>query len=86
MKFQRSDRIKFVPSLVFLSYSISFHSQPRTNHEDLNAIVGRWEGVITYLDYRTNEPFSMPANLIVEKAKGKRLGLYEPVTQRAKSH
>jgi len=32
----------------------------------LKSIVGTWEGSITYLDYQTNKPFSMAANLIVE--------------------
>ena len=37
--------------------------------EDLNIIIGDWAGNITYLDYRTNKPFTMPANLAVKPGK-----------------
>lgn len=45
--------------------------------EDLKIIIGDWAGSITYLDYNTNKPFTMPANLIVKQGKNKnRLLLY----------
>lgn len=32
---------------------------------DFNALVGSWEGNLTYLDYSSGKPYSMPANLII---------------------
>jgi len=49
--------------------TLSVYSQPQTSPEDLKAIVGNWEGSLTYIDYQTNKPFTMPANLIVEQGK-----------------
>lgn len=38
---------------------------------DLQPILGCWEGTLTYLDYRSGKPFTMPANLVIsEGSKG----------------
>jgi hypothetical protein len=50
-------------------FSFCIYSQTQITTEDLKIIIGSWEGTITYLDYQTNRPFTMPANLIVEKGK-----------------
>ena len=36
---------------------------------DLKIVIGAWTGNITYLDYKTNKPFTMPANVIVKQGK-----------------
>ena len=51
--------------------SVSVCSQSQIFPEDLKIVIGNWEGSITYLDYQTNEPFTMPANLKVEQGKNK---------------
>lgn len=61
--------MKFIITNLFLLFSLSIYSQPQIASEDLKAIVGSWEGTITYLDYQTNKPFTMAANLIVEIGK-----------------
>ena len=61
--------MKFITTNLFLLFSLSIYSQPQITTEDLKTIVGSWEGSITYLDYRTNKPFTMAANLIVQKGK-----------------
>ena len=61
--------MKFIITNLFLLLSLSIFSQNQATPEDLKKIIGSWEGKITYLDYQTNKPFSMPANLIVEKGK-----------------
>lgn len=33
--------------------------------KELKGLTGCWKGSITYLDYSSNKPFSMPANMIV---------------------
>ncbi|MCB0705873.1 MAG: hypothetical protein KDC34_11210 [Saprospiraceae bacterium] len=32
---------------------------------DLALLIGHWEGTLTYLDYNTNEPYTLPAHLDV---------------------
>jgi len=52
-----------------LLFSLGSYGQVQLTVEDLNSIIGSWEGTITYLDYQTNKPFSMAAHLVVEKGK-----------------
>jgi hypothetical protein len=49
--------------------SLSSYGQTKITSEDLKMVIGNWEGSITYLDYQTNKPFTMPANLIVKQGK-----------------
>ncbi len=37
--------------------------------EDLSNLLGEWTGRLTYADYSTNKPYTMPVNLIVEPGK-----------------
>lgn len=37
--------------------------------EDLKGLIGDWTGTLTYIDYRSNEPYTMPAKLSVTAAK-----------------
>ncbi len=44
---------------------------PRVSAEDLRKLSGaRWTGTLTYLDYRSNKPTSIPSNLTVTQAGG----------------
>lgn len=61
--------MKHIISTLFILLSLSIYSQPQITTQDLETMVGSWEGTITYLDYRTNKPFTMAANLMVEKGK-----------------
>jgi hypothetical protein len=61
--------MKYIILNIILLFSLSGYGQSQVTLEDLKSIVGTWEGSITYLDYQTNKPFSMAANLIVEKGK-----------------
>ncbi len=36
---------------------------------DLEVVKGEWTGTLTYLDYTSNQPFTMPADLLVEEGK-----------------
>lgn len=45
------------------------YSQNTISPDDLNMISGKWQGTLTYIDYSTNKPFTMPANVIVEQGK-----------------
>ena len=37
--------------------------------EDLRTLIGSWEGSLTYIDYSSGEPYTMPANLIIKAGK-----------------
>jgi len=56
-----------LPMLLILSLSV--YSQTKINSDDLKLVIGTWEGDITYLDYQSNKPFTMPANLVVKQGK-----------------
>jgi hypothetical protein len=45
-------------------------AQPVVSPKDFQVIIGSWQGSLTYLDYTTNKPFTMPANIDI-KQKGR---------------
>ncbi|MFT4662991.1 MAG: hypothetical protein ACI9AT_000826 [Ulvibacter sp.] len=49
--------------------SLNSFGQAKISSEDLKVVIGNWVGSITYLDYQTNKPFTMPANLNVTQGK-----------------
>ena len=57
--------MKLILTNFSLLLSVFSYSQALVNSEDLKIIIGNWKGTITYLDYQTQKPFSMPANLEV---------------------
>lgn len=61
--------MKYIILNIILLFSLSSYGQTQITPDDLKSIVGTWEGSITYLDYQTNKPFSMAANLIVEMGR-----------------
>jgi hypothetical protein len=40
--------------------------------EDLEIGIGDWSGSLTYIDYSSNKPYTMPANLRVEQGKNEK--------------
>lgn len=61
--------MKYIILNIILLFSLDSFCQVQISPEDLKSILGTWEGTITYLDYQTNKPFTMAANLIVEKGR-----------------
>ncbi len=59
---------KFLIAFAFL-LPIQNYSQNIVTTDDLKTILGEWTGTLTYSDYGTNKPFTMPANLIVSQGK-----------------
>jgi len=39
--------------------------------EDIEIIIGDWTGSLTYVDYSSNEPYTMPADVTVRQGKNK---------------
>jgi len=66
--------MKFLLTYLILAISLSAFSQSKISPNDLERAVGEWQGSLTYLDYQTGEPYTMPANLVV-KPGGNEYGL-----------
>ncbi len=56
-------------TILTLLLSHGSYSQNTISPDDLDIISGTWKGTLTYLDYSTNKPFTMPANVSVEQGK-----------------
>jgi len=54
-----------------LLFSLKNYAQNTITSDDLNILLGEWTGTLTYTDYSSNEPFTMPANLVVKQGKNK---------------
>ena len=60
--------------LLSMSFCLGFHycfsfSDSTITSKDFKNLIGCWSGSLTYLDYSTNKPFSMPANINVKDFK-----------------
>ncbi len=51
------------------SYNSFSYSDSTVSSKDFKRLVGCWQGSLTYLDYSSNKPFSMPANIVVKEFK-----------------
>lgn len=67
--------------LIVFTILISFQNYAQTSSrdvsemvtpEDLKIILGKWTGSLTYVDYRTNKPFTMPSNVDVKQGKNEK--------------
>jgi hypothetical protein len=36
---------------------------------DFAQLIGKWEGTLTYLDYSTNKPYTLPAHLVMNEGR-----------------
>ena len=61
--------MKFILITIISALSLSSYGQIKITSEDLKLALGNWEGSITYLDYQSNKPYTMPANLLVKEGK-----------------
>lgn len=59
---------KILIVLTFLIPTYNY-SQSIVTTDDLKTLLGEWTGTLTYIDYSSNKPFTMPANLIVKQGK-----------------
>ena len=61
--------------LCLISFQNLFaQKEPNVSDVDLQLLLGNWKGTITYLDYKTSKPFSMPAELNI--GQGAEKGTY----------
>lgn len=55
-----------------LLFSFTMYGQNTILSEDLNMLLGEWTGSLTYMDYSSNKPYTMPANVRVEQGKNEK--------------
>ena len=62
----------FTILLVLLTFNLFAQSKPiQFQLEKLSGTIGTWNGTLTYLDYTTGKPYSMPANIKISYSAGK---------------
>jgi hypothetical protein len=57
--------ILFYAVLFFFLNSFFSSAQTTISNEDFKPLIGGWSGTLTYLDYTSNKPYTMPAELSV---------------------
>ena len=72
-------KIHLTKILIVFAILLSFENYAQTTSidssekvvtlEDLKIILGEWTGTLTYVDYRTNKPFTMPSNVDIKQGK-----------------
>ena len=55
--------------LIAVLISFSMAGQTQVSQDDFKVLLGKWTGNLTYIDYSSNEPYSMPANVNVSEGK-----------------
>lgn len=55
-------QIIYISLLILQISATGFAQEYYLTKEDLKQLSGCWDGSLTYLDYSTNKPFSMPSN------------------------
>ena len=74
-KFNTTNKMKMTFSKIYLTFGfvilISINSNAQTNFriilKDFHKISGSWKGSLTYLDYSTGKPYTMPADIEIKK-------------------
>lgn len=62
--------MKNLSSVIFLAVTcLAFKADNKVNIKDFAPSFGKWKGSLTYLDYKTGKPFSMPANVTLTKSE-----------------
>jgi len=61
--------LKIYLSLSLAIFSASFSAQAKSNNllNDLQKVSGSWKGSLTYLDYSSGKPYSMPAEVKIKR-------------------
>lgn len=53
--------------ILVLNTTATFAQRASVSPKEFQLFTGNWEGALTYLDYSSNMPYIMPANLIVRQ-------------------
>ncbi len=61
--------ITFAVIALVISTNLNAQKQVKIKPTDLKIMEGNWVGTLTYLDYKSNQPFTMPANTSIQQSK-----------------
>ncbi|MGK0386771.1 MAG: hypothetical protein ACI849_001390 [Patiriisocius sp.] len=62
----------FVPKILIvfvLLFSFENYAQNTVKADDLKNLLDEWTGTLTYIDYSSNKPYTMAANLNVKEGR-----------------
>ena len=62
--------LKIIPAIIIIVFSTVICKAQRklkTSIGDLETLSGSWNGSLTYLDYSSGKPYTMPANLVIKQ-------------------
>ena len=60
---------------LFLAFTTQAQSYYKTLSKDLQRLKGSWKGTLTYLDYTSGKPYTMPADVYITRVVGTQLFL-----------
>ena len=60
----------FVIFFQFRFYSVTAQSSATVSRKEIGTLIGIWQGALTYLDYTSNKPFTMPADIEIKQIEG----------------
>ena len=58
-------KLLLLAAIIFFAF-VADAQKDVVSKKDMLTLSGKWEGKLVYLDYQTNEPYEMPANLEVK--------------------
>ena len=61
---------------LFVATTAAAQPDLKTLSKDFQRLSGRWKGTLTYLDYTSGKPYSMPADVYITRVVGTRLYLF----------
>ncbi len=66
-------KITLTKILIVFTFIFSFenYTQNIVTIDDLKTLLGDWTGTLTYIDYSSNKPYTMPSNLSIKQGKNK---------------
>ena len=59
---------KLIAAALFIA-TIVYHDNITVLSKDFKPSFGKWKGTLTYLDYKSGKPYTMPANITISKDK-----------------
>lgn len=59
--------LTFLLTFCALHFMSVTHAQNPISPDDLSVLQGAWTGSLTYVDYGSGKPYTMPANLVAEQ-------------------
>jgi hypothetical protein len=67
-----------ISAVIFLGSVAATFAQTKATvkQKDFQTFVGNWKGTLTYLDYSSNKPYTMPADLEVRQSKNPNVFLF----------